>query len=71
MGRGQLPQCWKSWAVGGPTGERETGVRVLQEISPVGDKLALNRWTDLEGPCLALKRRKRMPGRHGKLRWTK
>lgn len=45
--------------------------RGFREISPVSGELALNLCIELEGPCLALRRRKRMIGRHGKLQWAK
>lgn len=43
-------------------------VRVFQEISPESGDLELNLCIELEGPCLALRRRKRMLYRHGKHR---
>lgn len=68
---GSHRQYWKSWAVEGPAGEKGgNGSSVPGNLSFRGE-LVLNLLIEPEGPCLTLRRRKRMPGRHGKLQWTK
>lgn len=60
----------RAWAISGSTGEKGK-FEGFGKISPVSGELALNPCIEQERACLALRRRKRMTGRHGKLQWAK